>query len=406
MIEYNTKYGTVKIFADEVEDAAISQIIEVANSPLAKDAQIRIMPDVHAAVGVTIGTSIKLPESKYDWRVSPNIVGIDIGCGMTAVKLKDFNMSLSDFDAIVHKVVPSGMTVHDTPKHSLTDAERELIKTLDYRESLESDSNWIERSIGTMGGGNHFIELGIDKNGQHWLTVHSGSRGLGILVAKSHQKRAVVHMSASKYDHVIEKMRRDGKDHLIDGILKDLSKDKSMNIRRELSYLTGEPLNDYLNAMDIAQNYASRNRKAMLQAITQAARIKTTDEIDSVHNYIDTELGIIRKGATSAQLNERLLIPINMRDGMIIGRGLGNADWNYSAPHGAGRILKRSIASEYITLSDYEESMKGVYSSTIGSSTLDESPFVYKAIEDITKHIGDSVEILDVVKPIYNFKAK
>lgn len=402
MIGYLCRNGVVKIFTDTVEEAAMEQIIELSNSPLAEGAKLRIMPDVHAGAGSTIGTTIKLPEDRTKWRVSPNIVGVDIGCGMTSIKLKDFDMGLAEFDKIVNEAVPSGTTVHEKAVESLSEEERELLKTL---RTGEHDTEWIERSIGTMGGGNHFVELGVGNDGYHWLTVHSGSRKLGVEVARKFQKRAEVELKRSANAEIVAKLKAEGREREIESEIKRINAEERPKVRKELSYLTGDSLLEYLKAMDIAQKYATKNRAAMLNAIVQKADLKVVDKIDSIHNYIDMDRGIIRKGATSAQPGERLLIPINMKDGMIIGRGYGNIEWNCSAPHGAGRVLRRREAKEVVNLDEYKELMEGVYSTSVNESTLDESPFAYKTIEDITAHIEDTVEIEDVVKPIYNFKA-
>lgn len=402
MIQYIGSNGLVKIFTDAVEEAAMSQIIELANSPLAEGAQIRIMPDVHAGAGSTIGTTIKLPEDRTKWRVSPNIVGVDIGCGMTSLKLKDFDMDLAEFDNVVNEAVPSGTTVHEKAVGRLSEEERELLKTL---RTGAHDTEWIERSIGTMGGGNHFVELGKGSDGYYWLTIHSGSRKLGVEVARKFQKRAERELRQRDNNAVIQKLKDEGREREIEATVKRINAEERPKVRKELSYLTGDSLLEYLKAMDIAQKYATKNRAAMLNAIVQKAGLNVVDKIDSIHNYIDIDNGIIRKGATSAQAGERLLIPINMKDGMIIGRGYGNIEWNCSAPHGAGRILKRSTAKEVVDLDEYVAIMEGVYSSTIGEATKDESPFAYKSIEDITKHIANTIEIEDVIKPVYNFKA-
>lgn len=402
MIEYLCKNGLVKIFTNKVEETAMAQIIELSNSPLAEGAQIRIMPDVHAGAGSTIGTSIQLPTDRTKWRVSPNIVGVDIGCGMTSLKLVNFDMDLAEFDKIVNEAVPSGTAVHEKAVRRLSEEERELLKTL---RTGEHDTEWIERSIGTMGGGNHFVELGVGSDGYHWLTVHSGSRKLGVEVARKFQKRAEEELKRSANAEIVAKLKAEGREREIESEIKRINAEERPKVRKELSYLTGDSLMEYLKAMDIAQKYATKNRAAMLNAIVQKANLLVVEKIDSIHNYIDISNGIIRKGATSAQAGERLLIPINMKDGMIIGRGFGNVDWNCSAPHGAGRVLKRSAAKEVVDLGEYKELMQGVYSTSVNESTLDESPFAYKSIEDITAHIEDTVEIVDVVRPIYNFKA-
>lgn len=402
MIELIGRKGSVKIFTDEVEDAAMSQIAKMLNSPITQDAKLRIMPDVHYGKGATIGTSIQLPEDRSEWRVSPNVVGVDIGCGMMSYKLESFDMPLEEFDEIVNAVVPAGSNVHSEAVMQATVEHLLEESTLDIERDSEQ---YLARSLGTLGGGNHFIELAQDEEGTYWLTVHSGSRKLGAMTAKHHQNIADASVKTDVRKEIIAELKRQGRETEIESTLAALKPDRK-ETDKELNYLTGEALEDYLTDMDIAQKFASNNRRTMLDNIVRASGLNVVDSFDSVHNFIDIENGIIRKGATSAQSGERLIIPLNMRDGSLICRGKGNSDWNYSAPHGAGRIMSRRQAKESVDYSDFKKTMEGVYSTSVVESTLDESPFAYKPVEAIVDNIGDTVEIEHRIKPVYNFKAK
>ena len=402
MIELRGKNGTAKVFTDLIEDQAAGQIIEMLNSPITEGAQVRIMPDVHYGKGATIGTSIKLPEDRTDWKVSPNVVGVDIGCGMMSYKLKDFNMPLDEFDEIVNRVVPSGSNIHEiAPQPILTER---ILGDSEFLHDRATEEH-IAKSLGTLGGGNHFIELALDEDGDYWLTVHSGSRKLGVLTAKHHQK--VADFSDKKTDRVavIADLKRQGREREIESVLTAL-KEKESPVNKTLNYLEGASLEEYLTDMAIAQKFAEVNRRTMLDHIVLAAELTVIDSFDSVHNFIDIENGIIRKGATSARDGERLIIPLNMRDGSLICRGKGNDDWNNSAPHGAGRIMSRRKAKESVDYEDFKAAMEGVYSTSVVESTIDESPFAYKPIEAITENIRDTVEIEHWLTPVYNFKAK
>lgn len=402
MLELRGKNGTAKVFTDLIESQASGQIIEMLNSPITEGAQVRIMPDVHYGKGATIGTSIKLPEDRSDWKVSPNVVGVDIGCGMMSYKLKDFNMPLDEFDEIVNRVIPSGYNIHEmAPQPIFTERILEDSEFLHNRATEEH----IAKSLGTLGGGNHFIELALDEDGDYWLTVHSGSRKLGVLTAKHHQKVADFSDKKTDRGEVIADLKRQGREREIESALSAL-KEKESPVNKTLNYLEGDSLEEYLTDMAIAQKFAEENRRTMLDHIVLAAELSVTDSFDSVHNFIDIENGIIRKGATSARDGERLIIPLNMRDGSLICRGKGNEDWNNSAPHGAGRIMSRRKAKESVDYEDFKATMDGVYSTSVVESTIDESPFAYKPIEAITENIRDTVEIEHWLTPVYNFKAK
>lgn len=410
MIELKGKYGEATVYTDLVDEASISQIISMLNHEITKNTLVKMMPDVHAGKGSTIGTTIKLPERFEDWKVSPNVVGVDVGCGVKMYKLgnKYGSIDLAELDKIVHKVVPSGFNVHNNSENDVD----KLINNLTFNMSVKISERVIN-SLGTLGGGNHFVELGVDEEENYWLSVHSGSRNLGVQVARTHQDKAIDNLLSSSVDvkKAIENLKASGRHSEIQKTIEEIKR-KNENTQvhnKDLAYLTGSDLKDYLNDMDIAQKYASRNRAKMLDNIVSAMGFEVVDKFDSVHNFIEHDNyknGIIRKGATSAKSGERLVIPLNMRDGSIIAKGKGNIDWNESAPHGAGRVMSRSRAKHEINIDTFEEQMKDVFSSTVGESTLDEAPDAYKPAEVIKANIADTASVVHLVKPIYNFKAK
>ncbi|MCL2364431.1 MAG: RtcB family protein [Defluviitaleaceae bacterium] len=370
MRELQGKYVTAKVFTDVIEPGALQQIEHLLNQEFISGSKIRIMPDVHAGMGCTIGTTMTIKD-----KVVPNLVGVDIGCGMETVLLKDKRVDLNQLDKAIHQHVPAGFKTRNEPHHYNDDIDLTALRCAKH-----VDINRAQHSLGTLGGGNHFIELGTAENGDMYLVVHSGSRNLGKQVCEFYQNKAA--------DTLIKKTNADRK-----------------KFDRVLAYLEGEPFHDYLHDMAIIQRYASLNRQAIINVLEKKAKLKIADAFTTIHNYIDLDAMILRKGAISAQAGERVLIPLNMRDGSLICIGKGNDDWNRSAPHGAGRIMSRTEAKNTITLSQYEKSMKGIFSSTINRSTLDEAPFAYKAMNDIVQYIGDTVDIVQVVKPLYNFKS-
>lgn len=398
-MEIKGKNGIAKAFIETIEDNTVQQIEKMLNSDITQSTKVRIMPDVHFGKGSTIGTTIQLPESQNDWKVSPNVVGVDIGCGMMSYKLEDFNMPLDQFDQIVSKAVPSGKSVHVMAETDLTHQLEKLSIALSDKEK-----DYISRSLGTLGGGNHFIELAVDEEGEHWLTVHSGSRKLGHMIATHHQKIANFILTHPDNQEILRVLKEKGHTEEITKLLNP-GKKKRKQVD-DLAYLEGNLLDDYINDMAIAQQFAHDNRKAMLDAIVEASGLTPIDTFDSVHNFIDIPNGMIRKGATSAGEGERLIIPLNMRDGSLICMGKGNPEWNFSAPHGAGRVMSRTQAKKGIDIKEFMASMKEVYSSSVGTGTIDESPFVYKAAEDIISRIDDTADIQHWIKPVYNFKAK
>lgn len=385
-MELETKYGVVKIYAQTIEEDAISQIIQMANSPLGENAHIRIMPDCHAGAGCVIGTTLKITD-----KVCPNLVGVDIGCGVTLVKTDiDFKNRLDELDEVIRRSVPYGADTHKEVKNY----PFEKLKC--WKNLRRETQDLALTSLGTLGGGNHFIE-GYE-NG--YLSVHSGSRNIGFRVAEYYQKlaeKSLIERETMLRKEMIESVDPENREKWL--------KEHRIRISSDLCYLTGENMQDYLRDVKVMQKFADDNRHAILNIIVKRMGGKILKEINSIHNYIDTENMILRKGAISAQKDEILVIPLNMKDGILICKGKGNKEWNYSAPHGAGRLYPRSMAKDLFTVEEYEREMQGIYSSCINQSTLDEAPFVYKNYEEIMECILPSVEILERIKPIYNFKA-
>lgn len=399
MFSAKGKFAEATIFTDLIEEQALSQVIGMLNQPITENTRVAIMPDVHAGAGSTIGTTISLSENKEDWRVCPNVVGVDIGCGMMSYKLADKEIDLKEIDKIVNKYVPSGFSIHSKIQdQKFTDS---LIENLTF---TVDNPERIGLSLGSLGGGNHFIEIATDEDGSFWLTVHSGSRNLGVQVAKYHQKKAERSMLNVEVDKIIAEFKAAGKEKDIEKAIKE-AKAPLAGVIKDLSFLTGDRLDQYLNDLVLAQKFAHLNRKTMLDIIVEKAGLTIVDEFDSIHNFIDVEEGIIRKGATSARKGERLIIPLNMRDGSLICIGKGNEEWNYSAPHGAGRMLSRSAAKRELDLDEFKNQMADVYTTSVGESTLDEAPNAYKPMKAIIDNIGDTVDIVHHLKPVWNFKA-
>ena len=394
MIELKGKYNTAKVFTDNVEQEAISQIITLLSQEFAKDSIIRNMPDTHAGAGCTIGTTMTI-----HGKVVPYMVGVDIGCGMETVILRDKHVELQKLDRAIREKIPAGFNVRKSAHEMAATTRIRELRCIKH-VNLERAYN----SIGTLGGGNHFIELGRDEDELLYLVIHSGSRYLGKQVADYYQNAAVQQrkLDTRAAQELIDNLKAQGKEKEIQKRLKKLP---ISDVTKSLAWLDGPLLEDYLHDMAITQEYADINRKCMASEILKAAGLKAEDSFATIHNYIDLEHGILRKGAISAREGERVLIPINMRDGSLLCTGKGNPDWNWSAPHGAGRIMSRRQAKETITLTEYKEAMKGVYSSTVDASTLDEAPFAYKPMEEIVANIGDTATVDKVIRPLYNFKA-
>lgn len=394
----------LKIFTDNIEPQALEQIYTLVKQPAFEDCKVRIMPDVHSGKGCVIGFTADLGD-----KVIPNIVGVDIGCGMETVELGKIDIDFPRLDEVIHKYVPSGMNVHEEESGVAED----IINQLYCKDKLQK-VDWLKRSLGTLGSGNHFIEIDADENGNKYLIIHSGSRNLGKQVAEIYQEMAISDLKGDgsleeECQKLIEDYKTKGRTKDIQRGLDELKRKykPETGIPQELAYLTGEHRDMYLHDMKLCQEFARINRRTIDEIICyhmcwQSNR--DTIKFHTIHNYIDDD-NIVRKGSISAKLGEVLLIPINMRDGCIIGRGKGNADWNNSAPHGAGRIMSRSRAKEIVSLEDYEKSMEGIYTTSVNRSTIDESPMAYKPIEEIVANIQDTVEIIRIIKPVYNFKA-
>lgn len=400
MLEIRGKVNTAICFARVIEDEAIAQIRRMCDTGMAGGSRIRIMPDVHAGKGCTIGTTMTITD-----KAVPNVVGVDIGCGMYTVKLGKVDIDFAKVDEVCH-FIPSGMDVWEGRI-----VRFDLSELRCYRELR--DSRRLERSIGTLGGGNHFIEIDEAADGTKYLVIHSGSRNLGKQVAEFYQQLAIdLHSGKEEYfrmrDEIIRTYKEQGRRTEIQEALKALKNEyetKNPDVPEDLCWLYGEYLEDYLHDVEICQRFAKLNREKMAEIILERTGMQAEDAFHTIHNYIDTEEMILRKGAIAAHEGEKVLIPINMRDGSVLAVGKGNPDWNYSAPHGAGRVMSRAKAKESIDLDEYKASMSGIYTTSVNEQTLDEAPMAYKALEDIIDVIKESVDVIEVLKPIYNFKA-
>jgi RNA-splicing ligase RtcB len=394
MIELKGKYNTAKVFTDAIEPEAISQIIHLLNQEFVRGSQVRIMPDAHAGAGCTIGTTMTITD-----KVVPNLVGVDIGCGMETVLLQDVHAELSRLDKIIREYVPAGFAIRTEPHPLLAEIDLTALRCVHH-----VNLNRAELSIGTLGGGNHFIELDRDDDGRLYLVVHSGSRNLGKNVAEYYQKAAAQDLERRRNDgsKLIQELKVQGRQSEIETELRKLT---HVKVEKSLAFAEGQLFDDYIHDMALAQHYALLNRRAIVREIVKRMGFKVADSFTTVHNYIDMNTMILRKGAVSAAAGERILVPINMRDGSLICIGRGNPDWNQSAPHGAGRLMSRSAAKESITLSQFKASMEGTYSSTVSRSTIDESPFAYKPMDEILANIGDTAEVVKTIRSVYNFKA-
>ena len=399
-LEIKGKVNTAICYAKVVEDEAIEQIRRMCDYVITEDSKIRIMPDVHAGKGCTIGTTMTIVD-----KAVPNVVGVDIGCGMYTVSLGKTDIDFEKVDEAAH-YIPSGMNVWEGRQERF-----DLTELRCYREL--KDSKRLERSLGTLGGGNHFIEIDEAADGTKYLIIHSGSRNLGKQVAEIYQKLAI-NLSRGygdyleKRDEIIRTYKEQGRKNEIQEALKQLHwqvYESPTNIPEDLCYLDGKYLEDYLHDVEICQVFARRSREKMAEIILERTGMTAGEAFHTIHNYIDTEEMILRKGAIAAHNGEKVLIPINMRDGSVLAIGKGNPEWNYSAPHGAGRIMSRTKAFRELTMEEYKKTMEGVYTTSVNENTLDEAPMAYKSLEDIIDVIRESVDVIDVMKPIYNFKA-
>ena len=400
MFEIKGKINTAICYAKVVEEEAIEQIRRMCDYPMTEGSRIRIMPDVHAGKGCTIGTTMTIID-----KAVPNVVGVDIGCGMYTVNLGKDAIDFEKVDEAAH-YIPSGTKVWEsrTERFALEDLRC-------YREL--TDTKRLERSLGTLGGGNHFIEIDEAGDGTKYLVIHSGSRNLGKQVAEFYQKLAVkldkgYDEYLTKRDELIRIYKEQGRKKEIQNALKALHfemVESGSGMPNDLCYLTGTYLEDYLHDVEICQRFARRNREKMAEILLDRAGMTGSDAFHTIHNYIDTDEMILRKGAIAAHAGEKVLIPINMRDGSVLAVGKGNPEWNYSAPHGAGRIMSRTSAKNNLSLDTYMKEMEGVYTTSVNAATLDEAPMAYKSLDDIIDVIRESVDIIEVMRPIYNFKA-
>lgn len=363
MIKIQTDNNTALIYAEQLDSGAEGLIRALCASPVSTGSTIRIMPDVHAGKGCAVGTTMTIHD-----RIVPGLVGVDIGCGMTVMKVHAKRLELQKLDKVIREKIPAGFAIRNSPhrfaEHAALDSLH-CYRHINLKKALHS--------IGSLGGGNHFIELDRSSDGAYWLIIHSGSRYLGVEVARYYQKM------------VFEQTSED--------------------IPYEFAYATGDLMEQYLHDMEITQKFAELNRRTIADEIVKGMKFDVEDSFSTIHNYIDTKYMILRKGSVSAQAGEHLIIPMNMRDGCLLCVGKGNADWNCSAPHGAGRLMSRADTLQSFTLSQYKKEMQGIFTTCIGRDTLDESPMAYKPMELIRKQIEPTVEVLEHIRPVYNFKA-
>lgn len=398
MLEIKGNVNTALCFAKVIEDEAIEQIRRMCDYEFTAGSRIRIMPDVHSGKGCTIGTTMTVSD-----KAVPNIVGVDIGCGMYTVNLGRGEIDMAQMDAAAH-YIPSGAKVWEGRQERF-----DLMDLRCYREL--KDAKRMVRSLGTLGGGNHFIEIDQAADGTKYLVIHSGSRNLGKQVAEIYQNLAIdLNRGKEEFfarrDALIAEYKATGRRSEIKGALKELQwNGREATIPEDLCFVYGKYLEDYLHDVEICQRFACRNREKMAEIILERLGMEAVDAFHTVHNYIDTGEMILRKGAIAAHKGEKVLIPINMRDGSVLAIGKGNPEWNYSAPHGAGRIMSRTAAKERLNMDEYRREMAGVYTTSVNEATLDEAPMAYKSLADIIDVIRESVDVIEVLKPIYNFKA-
>ena len=400
MLEIKGKVNTAICYATIIDEKAVEQIRRMCDFALTEGSRIRIMPDVHAGKGCTIGTTMTVTD-----KVCPNIVGVDIGCGMYTLKLGERDPDFARIDEACH-YIPSGMNIWEGRK------ERFDLTDLKCYRSLK-DTKRLERSLGTLGGGNHFIEVDKASDGYFYLVIHSGSRNLGKQVAELYQQFAIdLHMGKEKYfkkrEEIIRTYKEEGRRNEIQNALMELKNSyetQNLLIPEDICWLYGSFLDDYLHDVEICQRFAKRSRELMAEILLERTGMTASEGFHTIHNYIDTDEMILRKGAIAAHAGEKVLIPINMRDGVVLAAGKGNPEWNYSAPHGAGRLMSRSKAKETLDMETYRESMKGIYTTSVTEDTIDEAPMAYKSLEDIIDVIKESVDIIDIMKPVFNFKA-
>ena len=398
MITIKGKFNEAKCYCTTLEDIAAEQIKAVCDQAAFADSKIRIMPDVHAGMGCTIGTTMTITD-----KVVPGMVGVDIGCGMETVRIEEKELDFEKLDALIRAEIPCGRDVRETEHPFAEEADLSALRCLHFVTIDRA-----RKSIGTLGGGNHFIEADRGENGELYIVVHSGSRYIGTEVAKYYQEQARRSLWGGAKHQIAEaiaQLKAEGRFQEIEETRQALKAEHHMDIPPELTFASGELFDDYIHDMKIIQKFAALNRKAMVETILDGMKLTRAEQFTTIHNYIDTDSMILRKGAVSAKLGEKLLIPINMRDGSLICIGKGNDDWNCSAPHGAGRLMSRRAAFSNLSLEQYKEEMQGIYSSCVKFDTLDESPMAYKDMNEIIENIEPTAQIIERIKPIYNFKA-
>ena len=398
MIEIQGKYNYAKIFTDKADEKSQEQIKILCDQEFTKDSSIRIMPDVHAGAGCTIGTTMTIKD-----KVVPNLVGVDIGCGMDTYVIEEKEIDLKKLDEFIYTSIPAGMSIRETPHKYIDNIDLENLHCISQVNKKRAI-----HSMGTLGGGNHFIEVNKDDEDNVYLVVHSGSRNLGKQVAEYYQEEAYKHLnnnSSSQIEETIERLKKEGRHSEIQSTIKLLKSQIITDIPRSLAYLEGKLFESYIHDMKLVQQYATFNRKAMAEDMIEHLGLHISEKFTTIHNYIDTDAMILRKGAVSAKDGEKLLIPINMRDGSLVCIGKGNPDWNYSAPHGAGRLYSRVQAKKTFNIEEFKQAMEGIFTTSINEDTLDECPMAYKNMDDIVKNITPTADIIKIIKPIYNFKA-
>lgn len=398
MITIQGQYNIAVCYTNELEGAALEQIRAVCDRPEFSGCKIRIMPDVHAGKGCTIGTTMTIQD-----KIVPGMVGVDIGCGMETVELAECEIDFAKLDALIREKIPFGREIRDIPHF--------LNSEIDLTQLRCADQVNLDRaihSIGSLGGGNHFIEVDQAGDGRLFLVVHSGSRHLGTEVADYYQnegRRALWGGAKHQIQETIAKLKAEGRFREIQKTITALKKEHELDIPKDLAYVEGKLFDDYIHDMKLTQQFAVLNRKAMVDVILEGMGLTAVDIFTTIHNYIDTDAMILRKGSVSAKKGEKLLIPINMRDGSLICIGTGNEDWNCSAPHGAGRLMSRRAALNTLSMEEFQNEMKGIYTTCVVPDTLDESPMAYKSIEEIVSQIGPTAIIVERIRPVYNFKA-
>lgn len=398
MVTIQGQYNTAICYTNELEGAALEQIQAVCNQSEFTDCKIRIMPDVHAGKGCTIGTTMTIRD-----KIVPGMVGVDIGCGMETVELEEREIDFEKLDALIRREIPFGREIRDIP-HPLN-SEIDLTQ---LRCAGQVNLDRAMHSIGSLGGGNHFIEVDRAEDGRLFLVIHSGSRHLGTEVADYYQNeghRALWGGAKHQIQETIAKLKAEGRFREIQKTITALKKEHELDIPKDLAYVEGKLFDDYIYDMKLTQQFAVLNRKAMADVILEGMGLHAMDIFTTIHNYIDTEAMILRKGSVSAKAGEKLLIPINMRDGSLICIGKGNKEWNCSAPHGAGRLMSRRAALSTLSMKEFQKEMKGIYTTCVVPDTLDESPMAYKSLDDIVSQIGPTAEIVERIRPVYNFKA-